>query len=198
MHSYRDTRVPGDFSAALGGLVLIVFLALFGGFMLWFWGPELGLDTSSPQSFRTSLNERVGALVVGDRSGEGVEVAAASGMPSETAALMAVAEPTPTAVPKPAPTVAPTAPFCAAGRAPEFVLGFADLKAAVGAPMGEPIECEHTNPENGDTLQQTTTGLAIYSREQGLVMFTDGWKRWALGPSGVIHWEGESEVPPER
>ncbi|MBV9134532.1 MAG: hypothetical protein JO318_17640, partial [Chloroflexi bacterium] len=57
---------------------------------------------------------------------------------------------------------AQAASFCDPGQAPAFEFGFADLKYALGYIMGDPLECEHPNSANGDTLQQTTTGLAIY------------------------------------
>jgi len=85
---------------------------------------------------------------------------------------------------------AQTAPFCDDDQAPAFVFGLADLKAALGAVMGDPVECEHTNTDNGDTLQQTTTGLAIYRPASNTPEFTDGWNHWALTPRGVVAWSG--------
>jgi len=57
-----------------------------------------------------------------------------------------------------APIAGAAAPYCRSGQAPQFVFGFAAL-AQAGAPMGTALECEHANPANGDTLQQTSTGL---------------------------------------
>jgi hypothetical protein len=87
------------------------------------------------------------------------------------------------------------APFCAPGQSPAFVLGFADLKVALGSVMGDPVECEHPNSANGDTLQQTSTGLAVYRQASNAAEFTDGWNHWALSGQGVIAWSG-SDAPP--
>jgi hypothetical protein len=86
------------------------------------------------------------------------------------------------------------APFCDPGQTPAFVLGFADLKLALGSVMGDPIECEHPNSANGDTLQQTSTGLAIYRQASNSPEFTDGWNHWALSSQGLIAWSG-SDAP---
>ena len=44
----------------------------------------------------------------------------------------------------------------------EFNFGIAALHERLGATMGVPLECEHINPDNGDTIQHTSTGLAYY------------------------------------
>lgn len=88
------------------------------------------------------------------------------------------------------------APHCAPEQAPGFVLGFAELRQQVGDAMGAAIECEHTNPESGDRVQRTTTGMAVYSPSSGLTRFTDGWRHWALTPGGVVAWEGADATPP--
>lgn len=88
------------------------------------------------------------------------------------------------------------APFCEPGKTPQFVFGFATLKEQVGAAMGEPLECEHPQPENGDTLQITTTGLAYYRKSTNTPTFTDGSRHWALTDKGLVEWTGESIDPP--
>jgi LacI family transcriptional regulator len=99
-------------------------------------------------------------------------------------------------------TLAPTptpggAPSCPAGSQPRFVLGFARLKQQLGATMGDPLECEHADPMTGDTVQRTTTGLAIYRPREGLPIFTDGWHHWALTDHGVVRWEStDIDAPP--
>jgi hypothetical protein len=94
------------------------------------------------------------------------------------------------------PAAEATAPFCAAGQRPSFLLGFAELKRQVGDVMGSPVECEHANPDNGDALQKTTTGLAYYRKATNTAMFTDGWRHWAATAGGLVYWEGESAEPP--
>lgn len=59
------------------------------------------------------------------------------------------------------------------------------LRAAISDTVGECIENERTNPENGDTLQRTTGGLMVWRKTDRITAFTDGNRTWALGPRGV-------------
>ncbi len=93
-------------------------------------------------------------------------------------------------------SIAAVAPYCAPGQDPEFVLGFAFMKSQLGDIMGEPSECEHANPENGDTLQQTTTGLSFYRKSTNTPTFTDGWRHWGWTAQGLVFWTGDSIDPP--
>src|SRR5215204_1547849 len=88
------------------------------------------------------------------------------------------------------------APFCRPGQTPQFVLGFASLKAQLGSVMGEPVECEHPNNANGDTLQKTSTGLAYWRNSTNTPTFTDGYRHWAITPTGLVAWVGASPDPP--
>jgi hypothetical protein len=90
------------------------------------------------------------------------------------------------------------APHCASEQVPRFILGFARLKQRLGQTMGEALECEHPNPANGDTLQQTTTGLAVFRRASGELQFTDGWRHWALTGNNLIIWDGQDQAPAEQ
>ena len=97
----------------------------------------------------------------------------------------------------PAPAAfAQSAPYCGQGSSPTFVYGFADLKARLGATMGDPIECEHTDGSNGDVLQQTTTGLAFWRKSTNTPTFTDGYHHWALVSGSLVAWDGQSVDPP--
>jgi hypothetical protein len=87
-------------------------------------------------------------------------------------------------------------PYCAPGQAPAFALGLSGLKQRLGETMGAPLECEHPASGNGDTIQQTTTGLAAYASATNTVSFTDGWRHWAIAPSGFVQWEGVASSPP--
>lgn len=89
-----------------------------------------------------------------------------------------------------------TAPHCGVGERPRFSLAFAELKRRVGSAMGMPAECAHTNPDNGDTLQRTTIGLAVYHRGDDSLRFTDGWRHWALVGGRELEWEGTAADPP--
>jgi hypothetical protein len=91
---------------------------------------------------------------------------------------------------------AATAPFCNPGQSPAFVHGLGELKQQLGETMGAPVECEHPASAVGDTIQQTTTGLAAYTSITNTVTFTDGWHHWALRAGSVLTWEGTQSEPP--
>jgi hypothetical protein len=88
------------------------------------------------------------------------------------------------------------APYCNPGQSPVFAVGMADLKQRLGNAMGAPLECEHPTSAIGDTVQQTTTGLAAYNKLTNTVSFTDGWRHWAQTPHGPVTWEGTDPNPP--
>jgi hypothetical protein len=88
------------------------------------------------------------------------------------------------------------APYCQAGQTPEFANGLAALKRQIGDVMGTPLECEHAASGDGDTVQQTSTGLAAYDSVTNIDTFTDGWHHWELTPDGVVAWEGTDSSPP--
>ena len=75
---------------------------------------------------------------------------------------------------------------------------FTALQKTIGATIGQPLECAHTDPSTGDTLQRTSTGLAIFRRDAQMPSFTDGFHRWALTAHGVITWEGDALDPPSQ
>jgi len=87
-----------------------------------------------------------------------------------------------------------------------FVLGFARLRSLIGAPtVGECVEDEHHNAANGDTLQQTTGGLLVWRKVDNFTAFTNGYRTWVNGPSGVqarlnsqrFSWERDPVRPAE-
>jgi hypothetical protein len=173
----QDERTSG------AGLLFVVML-MFGFLGWWLW-PTI--------STRVPELERVRALV--DQLLPN-ELAVARGVPQAAAAAAAAeAVPTPTTVPPPT-ALAVLAPYCPPGQAARFVLGFASLKEQLGDTMGEPLECEHANPENGDHLQATSTGLAVFNEQVGLVIFTNGWQTWTMLPEGVVSWTA-NQGPPE-
>jgi hypothetical protein len=87
-------------------------------------------------------------------------------------------------------------PYCQAGATPAFVNGLAALKQQIGDVMGTPLECEHAASAQGNTVQQTSTGLAAYDSLTNTDTFTDGWHHWALTSDGVVTWEGTDSTPP--
>ena len=84
------------------------------------------------------------------------------------------------------------APHCATGQEPEFLFGFAHLKSLLGETMGLPTECENSNPQNGDTLQNTTAGLAFNRKSTNIPTFTDGFNHWGWTADGLVHWTGDA------
>ena len=84
------------------------------------------------------------------------------------------------------PVSAQEAPFCQPRQSPQFAFGFAELKAELGAIMGEPVDCAHPNDEYGNVLQRTTTGLAFWRKATNTPTFTDGRRNWGLTASGLV------------
>jgi hypothetical protein len=89
----------------------------------------------------------------------------------------------------------PAPALCNASR-PTFVGGMRTLKLALGANMGEALECERPVDNHGDTQQNTTTGLAYYRSQMNVACFTTGWDHWALTTDGLVHWTGDTVDPP--
>jgi hypothetical protein len=67
-----------------------------------------------------------------------------------------------------------------------FVLGFEALHDAIPAVVGDCLEDEHPNPENGNTEQHTTRGLLVWRKADNWTAFTDGGTTWINGPRGVV------------
>jgi hypothetical protein len=72
---------------------------------------------------------------------------------------------------------------CSETFAPEL----SNLQQALGDVMGAPIDCARTDTV-GDTLQRTTTGLAMYRADDGIAIFTRGEQHWALSDRGLQTW----------
>ncbi len=73
---------------------------------------------------------------------------------------------------------------------PTFRLGFADLAAQIPTIVGQPLENEQHNPENGDGLQATlmpngAKGLLVWRKADNWTAFTDGFRTWIQGPNGL-------------
>ena len=91
----------------------------------------------------------------------------------------------------------------------QFILGFATLKALIDAAegpdkVGDCLENQRFNPENGDALQQTTGGLLVWRKADNWTAFTDGYRTWINGPYGLqarlnteqFDWEGPPQASP--
>ena len=80
-----------------------------------------------------------------------------------------------------------------------FVLGFAQLRAMVGAAAGDCTENERFNPLNGNAEQATTGGMFDWRKTDNWTAFTDGHRTWINGPQGLqsrlnaqrSSWEGD-------
>jgi hypothetical protein len=149
---------------------LLVVLAA-GVVSAWWVGQQIGMDLSSV----TSLASMLGVTETGRFTHGSVGASVGAAADSQTG---------------------PSAPYCNPGQAPGFALGLSGLKQRLGDTMGAPVECEHPATANGDTIQQTTTGLAAYTSSTNTVSFTDGWRHWAITPTGFTRWEGPESNPP--
>lgn len=85
-----------------------------------------------------------------------------------------------------------------------FVLGFATLATMVGAgAVGQCLENQQTNIQNGDAYQRTTGGLLVWRKGDNWTAFTDGFRTWVNGPRGLQErlnteryvWEGDARAP---
>ena len=81
------------------------------------------------------------------------------------------------------------APTTAAAEC-EFVLGFATLKTLINLSegqdkVGDCLENERFDPVRGEALQQTAGGLLVWHRADNWTAFTDGYRTWVNGPSGL-------------
>jgi hypothetical protein len=97
----------------------------------------------------------------------------------------------------PGPATAQEDNYCAPEQAPAYASGFAELKAYVGEPMGDPVTCEYADPDGtGNVLQQTTTGTALWRAGTSTSIFTAGSDHWAVMASGQVSWSGPDLDPP--
>jgi hypothetical protein len=80
---------------------------------------------------------------------------------------------------------------------PVFLRGMASLKAALGARMGDALECERVVDAAGNTQQRTSAGLAYYRRGSNAACFTTGSDHWALVlDRELVFWTGDVVDPP--
>jgi glucose/arabinose dehydrogenase len=66
----------------------------------------------------------------------------------------------------------------------QYVLGFRALYEMIPDIMGPCVANEEPAP-NGDSLQQTANGLAVYRKSDNWTAFTDGHRTWINGPFGL-------------
>jgi len=80
---------------------------------------------------------------------------------------------------------------------PEFRLGFKTLADLIPGVVGQPLENEHWGA-NGDSLQQTTTGLMVWRKADNWTAFTDGATTWINGPNGLQSRPNDERFPWEQ
>jgi hypothetical protein len=93
------------------------------------------------------------------------------------------------------PGAPPQPRWCRPGQTPAFSSGFAELSQQLGTIMGQPTECEHGDGATDDTLQATTTGLAVYRWCTNTPTFSRGPEHWMLMTGGAAYWTAQ-DVPP--
>ena len=67
----------------------------------------------------------------------------------------------------------------------QFVLGFGALAEMAPEAVGECIEDEMHNPDQGVTRQHTTTGVLVWRKADNQTFFTNGLQSWVNGPAGL-------------
>jgi hypothetical protein len=72
-----------------------------------------------------------------------------------------------------------------AAAACRFQLGFKAIADQIPAIVGQCLEDEHANPQNGDALQRTAGGLLVWRKADNFTAFTDGYRSWVNGPFGL-------------
>jgi len=66
-----------------------------------------------------------------------------------------------------------------------FVLGFKAIHDQIPATVGDCVDDEGHNPQNGDALQHTARGLLVWRKADNFTAFTDGYRAWVDGPYGL-------------
>src|SRR5579859_5283939 len=89
-----------------------------------------------------------------------------------------------------------TPTFCGPGQSPQFELGFAFLKSAIGDAAGSATECEHFDLD-GNGHQGTTTGDFFWNKSTNVAVFSSDDHHWAWTARGLIEWAGASLTPPD-
>jgi len=80
---------------------------------------------------------------------------------------------------------------CAAGPSAQSASGVSRLRDRLGDVIGSPVECEHPGAANGETAQQTTTGIVSYAADRDTSTFTDGRVHYALTGGRLVRWQGD-------
>ncbi len=73
----------------------------------------------------------------------------------------------------------------ATASAADFQLGFKVIHDQIPAIVGNAVDDESHNPQNGDGLQHSTGGLLVWRKADNWTAFTDGFRTWVNGPNGL-------------
>jgi hypothetical protein len=84
------------------------------------------------------------------------------------------------------PGLAGTIPVHAQAAPCQFQLGFKALHDLDPDDIGDCIDDEAHNPDNGDALQHTTAGLMVWRKADNWTAFTNGYSTWINGPNGLV------------
>jgi Domain of unknown function (DUF4352) len=100
---------------------------------------------------------------------------------------------------------APALPAAAQGAATcAFVAGFDTLRSLAGAQrVGDCLQDQQFDPATGDATQRTTGGLLVWRKADNWTAFTDGFRTWINGPTGLAQrlnsqrftWESDAGAP---
>jgi hypothetical protein len=71
-------------------------------------------------------------------------------------------------------------------RGCSFTLGFQSLHDLVPGIVGDCLENEWFNPDDGNSLQRTTGGLLVWRKADNWTAFTNGSTTWINGPTGLV------------
>ena len=78
---------------------------------------------------------------------------------------------------------------CAQPADARFGAEFTRLQAELGDIMGVPTACEQLE-SNGDQVQTTSTGVAIYRAQTRAAVFVRGEQHWSLTDHELVSWTG--------
>jgi hypothetical protein len=84
--------------------------------------------------------------------------------------------------------------FCDEGQTLASGAAFSALQPLIPDVIGEPTECEHA-ADNGDRLQQTTSGLAFVQADTQAPNFTNGSEHWTLVDGDLAYRAETLEAP---
>lgn len=84
-----------------------------------------------------------------------------------------------------------------------YQLGFKQLADQIPLVVGQCRDNESYSPSNGDALQHTDKGLLVWRKTDNFTAFTDGYRTWINGPSGIaarlnsqrFTWENDPTYP---